>query len=618
MATADRAANDASPLRRGSRWARAALVAPLAVALAAGPAPQSLAPAAAITPQAEQVWETGVIRGVVDGDTVLVDVTWAADPAFIAPPASADPALPSARTYCDERLNPDGSMPGPDGDLDRCRIRLIGIQAPEKAGAAGGSALAQCHAGAATAALAAQLPSGTPVQLRAISSRSVEQDYSGGRLARTVYRPDGSGGWVDAGRAVLAGGHAMWFPHNLGDAEKPEYAHNLEYRRLVDSAAARGLGLWSAGPCGPSGPASLRTWAVSDPIGEDAGNEYVVLQNDADVPLDVSGWTVRDSSLTTVALPPGTVIGPRDHIRVFTGAGAPGIPTARDLRFGGPAQMFANWDPAAGYFYGDGVYVHDVQPGFAYGNLRAWFHYPCDPDACTDPLAGRVRFGTIVHDPPGADTAAGEFVELVNTSGAPVALGGYALTRQGAQFPFPPATVIPAGGTLRVSVGVGIDDATTVHLGRTASLLANAGDLLTLANLNHAVVDCRAWGTFSCAGLPTSPAVSHAPAPPAKRATSARPGPPLAVTAAAAGKRIRARWAPPAPDGSAKVTRYRVRVHHKVGKKQRLRATCYASAKRVTCRTKKLKKRTTYTVSVQARNKKGYGPAAAIVRVRVA
>ena len=359
---------------------------------------------------------------------------------------------------------------------------------------------------------------GTPVQLRSISVHSVESDYSEGRLARSVYYQDATGAWVDAGRAVLAGGHAMWFPHSVADLEKPEYAHNLEYRRLVDDAAARGVGLWSANLCGPSAPAAVRTWVVSDPIGDDANNEYVVVLNDSDAALDVSGWTVRDSSLITFTLPVGTVIGPRDHIRIFTGSGAPGTPTARDFHFGGPSQMFANWDPAAGYFYGDGAYVYDAQPGYAYGNLRAWFAYPCDPAACADPLVGRVVIGAVQYDPPGTDTAAGEYVEFRNTTGAPVSLGGYAFGRQGAQYPFPPATVIPAGGTLRLTMGVGVDTADTLFLGRTASLLSNTGDHLMLVNLNHAPVDCRAWGAFSCAGMPvsgalTTPAMAAAPAP---------------------------------------------------------------------------------------------------------
>ena len=602
--------------------ARSALVAVLALAVAAGPAVLTAPDAAAITPQDEQTWETGVISGVADGDTVWVDVSTAADPAFIAPALPADPLLPAARTYCDDRLDADGTMPD-DGSLTRCRVRLIGIQAPEKAGATGGSAAEQCRASAATDSLKAVLPVGTAVQLRSISARSIEADYSGGRLARSVYFQDGSGQWVDAGRAVLSGGHAMWFPHSLGDLEKPEYAHNLEYRRLVDQAAAAGRGLWSAGYCGTSSPAAVRTWIVSDPIGDDAGNEYVVVRNDSDLALDVSSWTVRDSSLTTVTLPVGTVLAPHDYLRVITGIGAPATPTVRDLHFGGPSQMFANWDPAAGYFYGDGAYVHDAQPGYAYGNLRASFLYPCDAAACGDPLVGRLRFGTISYNPAGADTAAGEYVDVVNVSGAPVDLGGYALTRQGSQFPFPPTAVLAPGATLRVSVGIGVDDATILHMGRTASLLSNAGDRLAIASLNHAPVDCRAWGSMTCAGLPVSgalqvPGTVAAPAPtPVAVAASRRPGVVQSVTVKASKRRLVTRWAAPAPNGSAKVTKYRVKVYRKVGSKMKYRTTCYASAKKLTCKTKKLARKTTYVVKVRARNKKGYGPASAPATFRL-
>jgi endonuclease YncB( thermonuclease family) len=575
----------------------------------------------AITPQAEQTWETGVISGVADGDTVYVDIRTATDPGFIAP---FDSAL---RSYCDDidRTDSMGQLPA-DGTLNRCRVRLSGIQAPEKAGASGGSALEQCRASAATEALKAVLAQGTPVQLRSINVRSVEDGYSGGRLARSVYYQDATGTWVDAGRAVLAGGHAMWFPHSIGDLEKPEYAHNLEYRRLVDDAAARGVGLWSASLCGPSTPAAVRTWVVSDPIGDDANNEYVVVLNDSDAPLDVSGWTVRDSSLTTLTLPAGTVIGPRDHIRILTGSGVQGTPTPRDFHFGGPAQMFANWDPAAGYFYGDGAYVYDAQPGYAYGNLRAWFHYPCDPAACTDPLVGRVVISVVQYDPSGTDTAAGEYIEFRNVTSAPVGLGGYAFGRQGSQYPFPPATVIPAGGTLRLSIGAGVDTADTLFLGRTASLLANSGDHLTLVNLNHAPVDCRAWGAFSCAGLPVSgplvtPAMAVAPAPaPAPRAAVApttRPAAPSAVRATSKSKRITVRWSAPAPNGTKKVTKYRAKVYLSSGKSLKYRTSCTSKSRTLKCRTKKLIKGRTYVVKVQARNAKGYGASSAPVTIRV-
>ncbi|HEX6887145.1 MAG TPA: lamin tail domain-containing protein [Candidatus Nanopelagicales bacterium] len=608
---------------RGRGIARA-----IAGVLVAGMLPLVGPSAGAIAVQPEQTWESGVISGVADGDTVLVAVTWAADPGFIAPALPADPAVPPARTYCAERMNGDGTMPAPDGVLDGCRVRLIGIQAPEKAGASGGSALEQCRASAATAALKAVLPVGTPVQLRSISARSVENDYSGGRLARTVYYQDRSGTWVDAGRAVMASGTAMWFPFSALDPEKPEPLQNLAYRRLADEAAAAGRGLWSANLCGPSSPAAVRTWVVSDPIGDDAGNEHLVLMNDGDAPLDVSGWTVRDSSLLTYALPPGTVLAPHDHLRVFPGAGIPGTPTARDLHMGGATQIWTNPDPTGATFQGDGAYVYDVQPGYAYGNLRAWFHYPCDGAQCNDPLAGSLRFGAITYDPTGPDTADGEFVDVTNVAAVPVALGGYALARQGAQFPFPPAALLPPGATLRVRIGAGVDDASTVHMGRTTSLLANAGDRLTIANLNGAVLDCRAWGTLTCAGLPVSgplqvpgaatvAAPAPAPAPAPLLTTSSRPGAPKAATAKAAGRRIVARWAAPVANGSKRVTKYRVRVYKQVGTKLKYRTSCTAKSTKRTCRTAKLPRKATYVVRVQARNAKGYGPAAPSITVRV-
>ncbi len=589
---------------------------------------------AASAPPAEQTWETGVIRSVADGDTVSVDVTSARDAGFIAP------ASTGARSYCAERTAADGTLPADDGDLDGCRVRLIGIQAPEKAGAAGGSALEQCRAASATAALAAVLPKGTPVQLRSISARSVENDYSGGRLARTVYYRTG-GQWVDAGRAVLAGGHAMWFPFSNSDGEKPEPTHNLAYRRLADTAAATRRGLWSASYCGTSTPATLRTWVVSDPIGNDANNEYVVLLNEATSSLDVSGWTVRDSSLVTYTLPAGTVIPPGDHVRILTGSGAPRTPTARDFHFGGPSQLFANAASADGYFMGDGAYVHDVQPGYAYGNLRSWFTYPCDPANCRDPLLGKVVIGAVQYNPPGSDTAAAEYLEFANTTGAPIRLGGYAFTRQGGQYPFPPGTVLPARGTLRLSMGVGTDTASTLYLGRTSSLLANSGDQLALVNLNGAPVDCRAWGSKSCSGLPVSgglippttpvpttpPPVAPTPTPSASAPTKVaqvRPGAPTTVSTRVKSRRIRVRWVAPAANGSPKITKYRVKVYQvRPGKSLKKRATCTAKGAtltKLTCRTKKLHRKRTYVVVVQARTikgSKGYGPRSMPVTRRV-
>ena len=77
---------------------RRAVVAGAATALlVAGLAPFA-STSSAITPQAEQTWETGVISSVADGDTVKVDIQTAADPGFIAP-ARSGPALLLPRSH---------------------------------------------------------------------------------------------------------------------------------------------------------------------------------------------------------------------------------------------------------------------------------------------------------------------------------------------------------------------------------------------------------------------------------------------------------------------------------------------------------------------------------------
>lgn len=593
-------------------------VLPLAAALLAGgltPAttvsasPAAPKAAARVIPGQEQTWEVGVVRRVVDGDTVVVDITTAVAPGLIAPPLPTRPGASAPQSFCSERSGPGGVMPA-DGRLDGCRVRLIGIQAPETPGAAGSNTrahLEQCGATAAKQTLAQQLPVGTRVQLRSISPASVERQYSGGRLTRTVYYQDRSGRWVDAARAVFQRGQALWFPFHPLDPEKPEYAHNLEYRRLVDGAAAARQGLFWPNACGRSLPNALRIWVVSDPAGDDANREYAILLNTAAQPLDVSGWVVRDSSLTYATMPAGTVIAPGDYRRIWSGRGTAGTPTARDLYFNGLPQMFPNADPSGATFTGDSLYVFDKQANVATGNLRAWFHYPCDPRACTDPLVGRLRFGPVQYNPRGPDRAVTEYVIVQNAGPTTIRLGGYALVRRGTQFPFVPTATLAPGAALKVVVGAGVDAPGVTHLRRSAILLANKGDRVTLANLNGRTVDCRAWGSLTCRGLPVSG--------PLERPTT-RPAAPAAPSVSAAGRRLTVSWTTPVANGSPPPTAYRARIAKKVGASWRSLGSCTATAPTLSCQTKKLGKGT-YRVWVRARNVHGYGVSSASTTVRL-
>lgn len=616
------------------------VLATLAAAAVAATVP-TLAGHAAITVEPEQTWETGTITKVDDGDTVFVDVRTASQPAVIAPAVG--------QTLCADRVDPvTGAMPsdatGPV--LHDCRVRIIGIQTAERSGTEG-SIAGQCSAHEAKVALTDILPIGTQVQLRSIRVTSAERQYQGGRMARSVYyEPSpGSGIWVDASRALLQAGLAMWMPLNVNDAEKPEYTHNLEYRQLADTAAAAGVGLFSGHLCAPTGTlaANLRMYVVSDPPGDDAGREYVVINNDSDTPVDLSGWTLRDSSFTYARFAPGVTIPARDYLRVYGGVGTPGVPTSHDYYFNSSGAMFANYTADAGYFFGDAAYLYapdTTLSALEYGDLRAWYHYPCQGSTCTDPAVGKLVFATIMYDPPGSDTAAGEYVDIANPTAAPIRLGGYQFRRQNTTLQFAPEAILAPGATMRISMGVGTDSPSTIYLGRTASLLTNTGDVLLLENVNSAAVDCRAWGTMSCPpGVPVSGTVpSPTPSPSATvtptpvqpipsaspvartvpRTTNAivKPSAPRGVSASASKKRLQISWSAPVTSGTYALTKYRARAYLRSGGKLKWRATCYAKATKLTCKTKKLKKSKIYYVKVWAKNKKGYGTASAPVAVR--
>lgn len=575
----------------------------LIVALVGGFLPRGSTPASALTVEPEQTWETGVVQRVSDGDTVQVTILTATNPEMFAPA--------TGQTYCDNRISASGRIPA-EG-LTGCSVRLIAVQAPETAGHGVGPA-AQCGASQAEKGLAKALPVGTPIQLRSINVASGDPKYSGGRMVRSIYAPDGAGGWVDVARGLYRAGLVMWFPFNVGDTEKAEYAHNLEYRRLADEAAAAGRGLWSGNLCGQSAPASLRMWVVSDPAGKDSANgETVIIFNDADAPADLSGWTLRDSSLKFLRLPAGTAVPAHDYLQISTGPGTNGVPSSRDLYWGRTDNVFANYDPESGYFHGDAAYLYDVQDGYDYGNLRAWYHYPCDPDSCWDPQVGRVTIGHVRADPAGTDTAAREYVEVRNSASAPAALGGYRLLWPAGAYEFPPALVLPARTTLRLVIGAGSDRKYTLHAGSSTSL-PNDGGAILLRNVNSAIVDCRRYGNGRC---PTGAPQSASPDLAAKRtATTVRyPGPPLTVAGALDGAQVVVSWQPPEWFGRTPVERYQASVYKRVKGKYVRVGKCRAFGSATTCRTGPVKLGHGLFVRVKARNASGYGRASSYVAV---
>ena len=128
------------------------------------------------------------------------------------------------------------------------RVRTIGVQAPEVEHT---GQQAQCGSAQAKTALKSLAPTGTPIQLRALKGTSYD-DYSGGRIVRSIYAQDEEGNWFDTARQLVSDGTVLWFPLSDTSDKKPEWAHNLEYRVLAEDARSQSRGLWTANYCGPS------------------------------------------------------------------------------------------------------------------------------------------------------------------------------------------------------------------------------------------------------------------------------------------------------------------------------------------------------------------------------
>ncbi len=219
-------------MRKGQSrgWLRAGVAAGVTGLLlgtvAAGPA--------TATPDDELIWEQGTVLSVSDGDTLNARLT---------------------------------SGPGLLGDR---RIRTIGVQAPEV------GTPPECGAAQATDRLRAQLPPGAPVQARSVEVTS-NDDYSGGRIIRSLYGQDEEGNWYDTSRGTVSDGWLMWFPLAADSTNKPEWAHNLEYRVLADDATAERRGLWSANLCSSwrYPDMNIRVWARY------YGTEEVYIENNS-------------------------------------------------------------------------------------------------------------------------------------------------------------------------------------------------------------------------------------------------------------------------------------------------------------------------------------------------
>lgn len=194
----------------------------------------------------------------------------------------------------------DGDSMEVDLEGEIVEVRMLGINAPE------GS---ECHGDVARDRLR-ELIDGEDVLLRA-DGEDAEDRF--GRLLRTVYVVGKS-----ANETMVGEGHALAL--QSGDPVEGRLTE------LSDQAYVDRVGMWAPDACGGSTPPLIRILDVEyDPAGRDWENteeEWIVVLNDDDAAIDMSGWILRDESSThRYEFANGEIIEPGAELRVRTGCG---------------------------------------------------------------------------------------------------------------------------------------------------------------------------------------------------------------------------------------------------------------------------------------------------------
>ena len=258
-----------------------------------------------------------------------------------------------------------------DGTSRPVRVRFIGIQAMElhRYSHTLSKLRGECW-GVDAATNMYRLVKGKKVRLTARKATSVS-----GRNVRprrfVAVRVNGV--WTDVGGMQLDAGLV------LPDLIPDEYAHNLDYARRAQTAAAAGAGMWgSSSRCGvgPSQEDQLVVhvnWDAEGNDGQNVNGEWVDITNTGASTVSLAGWWVRDAAYRGYkahgyTFPAGAQVAPGQSVRLKIGHGTD---DANTFHWGLGEPIFANVTGGARWM-GDGAWMFDPR-----GDLRAWDMYPC-------------------------------------------------------------------------------------------------------------------------------------------------------------------------------------------------------------------------------------------------
>lgn len=401
----------------------------------------ALAPVAVAGPwDGVKVWETARVERVVDGDTIIVR-----------------DSVTNARS----------------------RIRVLGINSPEKDTKKHSG---WCGGWQAMDALTEMLPPGTPVRLLSADPTSKGK----GRPQRVVLAyNEATGDYdLDVAWAMAERGWGHWF------TRRSEANMSALYRAAIEGAQKRRVGVWDPTLCGAvEQPEALVELRISrSPKGASLNNEWVQVRNTSAVPVDLSGWTLRDAgNQAWYTLPQGSVLAPGDYRTIHTGSGQDATPTGRDLYRGHSKPLY----PEPGRepnLVGDGAYLLD-----RYGNYRFWREYPCtercDQDAAQNAI---IIQEAALGRGKGKKRVGSQYVRLLNQGTTTICLDGYQLRTQAVDYTIAPGTCLLPGTTWVLHAGKGQDTSDRVYLDRKKPMMYLSDSVMLLSDREQ-LIAARQW-----------------------------------------------------------------------------------------------------------------------------
>lgn len=313
---------------------------------------------AACAPTVTEVFEDEPASGPIEpassepADPVAVEETSAVDPGptddgvTVQDAIELEPAIPLPGPWELVRVIDGDTLDVRNPDGDTVRVRLIGINAPERG---------ECLYEGAAEALRSITTGGEIVLVPDLS----DADRYGRKLR--YVEVDGQ----DAGAALVRLGLA------IARGIPPDTLREFTYRGLQDDAQAAGVGRWDEEACGASGSAapddvSIEVEVHHDAAGDDEQNlndEWVRFTNTGGFPVDLEGWTVADASSLHRYTFGRLAIQPDASVTLYTGCG---VDSLRE-------RFWCNRDSAVWNNDRDALYLRD-----ALGNDVVVYEYDND------------------------------------------------------------------------------------------------------------------------------------------------------------------------------------------------------------------------------------------------